>query len=558
MFYKKIFFALSFLGIGCVAQLAPEDVSPLEFSGDGIEIGTDEQNGVNPNNGGNTNVAASASVLNFQNTLFPVTSTKCMQCHSGNHGSSNVNLAYNSIINGGKVSLASPGLSALYLKINDPSGHQGYGPADAVEILNKIELWAGLDGIAGPGNNGNPVAVTNASLTAFASTLHPVMVNRCASCHSNNQNNTSSHGNSDATVSFETMDDVDGQGRAKVNFSNPNLSRIYTKINGGHQGMGATQAMEILTAINAWIQAIPANNGNSYISVGRRIMAPIGSSLLSGDIVINPDQMTIGNPNPDTFDRVIDEETAIGAPFTYLKRTGGNNASAAMNVVMNLSVPQTGNYIAYVLHRINSASRTYQYAYNNLALADFVMPRNTESYNANSLGNRIYYEWFRVHNNAINLTAGAHTFTLNMGRLGDARLAKVVFVRQDNGRPEFISRKPSIVGVIPMRQFVKNGVEIIYDVTPLALNSVGVDAIRFSFSTLNQAYSISGLKPLINNLYSPTNSLWSQTARSITQTASTNVNFQNQPFFSSQGTNITLEDSILTDEISFSIDSLTP
>jgi hypothetical protein len=485
-----------------------------------------------------------------------------LQCHSNNHGSSNVNLAYNAIITGGKVSLASPGLSALYLKINDPSGHQGYGPADAAEILNKIELWAGLDGIAGNGNNGNQAGATNASLTAFASTLHPVLVNRCGNCHNNNQNNTSSHGNSDATVSFETMDDVDGSGRAKVNFSNPNLSRIYTKIQAGNHPsanpLGTAVATQILTAINSWIQSIPANNGDSYVSVGRKIMAPIGSYLLTGDIVVTSDQMTISNPNPDTFDKVIDEETAIGAPFTYIKRTGGNPNSPEMNVIMNFSIPEAGSYIAYVLQRINNTNRTYQYAYDNLALANFVTPRNSESYNANNLGNRIYYEWFKVHNNAVNLTAGAHTFTLNMGRLGDARLAKVVFVRQDAGRPEFIVRKPSIVGVIPMRQFVRNGVEIVFDVTPLALNSVGVDAIRFSFSTLNQDYSISGLKPLINNHYSPTNSLWSQTARIIRQTASTNVSFQNQPFFSSQGTNITLEDSYLVDEISFSIDSLTP
>lgn len=561
MIYKNILLAFSFIGMGCVAQLAPQDVSPLEFSGNGIEIGLDGQNvGTLPGDVGvGGNATASGSVLNFQNTLFPITSTKCMECHTGNHGSPNLNLAYNSIINGGKVNLASPGLSPLYLKIADVNGHQTFGAADAAEILSKIELWAALDGFAG-NNNNNGAAATNLSLVAFSTTLHPVMTARCGSCHSN-FNNTSPHGNGDSLVSFESMNHVDGQGRAKVNFSNPNLSRIYTKILPGNHpnnnALSAAVATEILNAINAWIAAIPANNGDSVVSVGRKIMAPIGTFLMTGDLHFTPDTMTISNPNPDTFDKVLDEDTAIGAPFSYIKRTGGNNNSPAMNVVMNLNVPQTGNYIAYILHRVNNDSRTYQYAYNNLALSD-VTPRNSERYNINGISNRVYYEWFKMHNNAVPLTAGNHTFTLNMGRHGDSRVAKVVFVRQDAGRPEFISRKPTIVGIIPMRQFVKNGVEIVYDVTPLALNYILVDSIRFSFSSLNQPYNISGLKPLINNHYSPTNSFWSLVSRSLTQTAATNTNFQNQPLFSSGATPIVLEDSILTDEISFSIDSFTP
>lgn len=90
------------------------------------------------------------------------------------------------------------------------------------------------------------------SLNSFTTTLHPVMLNRCASCHGIEQYGTSPHGATDAQTAHDAMFFTDTLGRIKVNLDTPTSSRLYTKVMEGHQ-CGTGCGPEILNAINDWI-----------------------------------------------------------------------------------------------------------------------------------------------------------------------------------------------------------------------------------------------------------------------------------------------------------------
>ncbi len=100
--------------------------------------------------------------------------------------------------------------------------------------------WSGIGGAA--------------SLANFKTTLHPVMQNRCASCHSTNgSNGTSAHGSPVDSIALNAMYWKNTSGIQKVNFANPSASLLYTVAASGTHPCGTNcGASEILTAINSW------------------------------------------------------------------------------------------------------------------------------------------------------------------------------------------------------------------------------------------------------------------------------------------------------------------
>jgi hypothetical protein len=93
---------------------------------------------------GQGNVSEEVLKATFATTLFPITSTSCFSCHANNHGSTNVDIAFNNIRLVNKVNLDDPAFSSLYTKILD--GHQTFNISDANEILDAIVDWKSQSG----------------------------------------------------------------------------------------------------------------------------------------------------------------------------------------------------------------------------------------------------------------------------------------------------------------------------------------------------------------------------------------------------------------------------
>lgn len=94
----------------------------------------------------------------------------------------------------------------------------------------------------------------NISLNSFTTTLHPVMINRCSSCHSTAAYGTTGHGSTVASTSHDAMFFIDSVNRKKIDFATPTISRLYTKLLEPH-ACGPSCSGEVLTAINSWIAA---------------------------------------------------------------------------------------------------------------------------------------------------------------------------------------------------------------------------------------------------------------------------------------------------------------
>ncbi|MBN8555816.1 MAG: hypothetical protein J0L93_10255 [Deltaproteobacteria bacterium] len=88
-----------------------------------------------------------------------------------------------------------------------------------------------------------------ASATHFSQTLYPILKDRCSSCHATTQAPFFALPN-DIQSSFNTIMNSAGL----VDFDTPQLSRIYLKVQGGHNCWNncSTNSDSLLQAIQNW------------------------------------------------------------------------------------------------------------------------------------------------------------------------------------------------------------------------------------------------------------------------------------------------------------------
>ncbi len=128
-------------------------------------------------------------------------------------------------------------------------------------------LDIGLLGLAGSAD----------SVGIFSSTLHPLLVANCGSCHGLNQ-----------SPKFAVTDPLQAHNTLinsnLVNLSNAAASRLVTKIQGGHNSFSTALATQIQTAIEDWASQLQTVNGGgipapppleaTFSSISQRILEP--------------------------------------------------------------------------------------------------------------------------------------------------------------------------------------------------------------------------------------------------------------------------------------------
>ena len=176
------------------------------------------------------------------------------------------------------------------------------------------------------------------SLNSFTTTLHPVAMNRCTSCHSVANYSTSAHGSTTASVAHDAMFFIDTLNRKKVDFAIPTQSRLYTKVMEGHQ-CGTACGPEILTAINSWIAA---GGGTGGLASAYRLEYSTSSSMT------NPTQVTSATspqliqgllPNTTYYYRVVALNTTSSTnstqgSFQTLASTGAIVVDYGLEILM--------------------------------------------------------------------------------------------------------------------------------------------------------------------------------------------------------------------------------
>lgn len=124
-------------------------------------------------------VSRAVSVEAFRTTVYSVTRARCISCHGVSqtpmHAASDVNVAYDAVINSSKVDFSTPGNSRLVLKLRNEN-HNCWGncSSNADEMLAQINTWKSLTTgtIADVGNTNVSGKTTKETMT-IAMALNP-------------------------------------------------------------------------------------------------------------------------------------------------------------------------------------------------------------------------------------------------------------------------------------------------------------------------------------------------------------------------------------------------
>lgn len=117
--------------------------------------------------------AALTSVQGFQQSLYPVTRARCLNCHDGLqrpfHASGDVQVAHDAVISNSLVNFTTPTTSKIHLKVK--GGHHcwsGNCTNDSNEIANQIINWKALmtDTVTAPPATGTPTPIPPVSATS--------------------------------------------------------------------------------------------------------------------------------------------------------------------------------------------------------------------------------------------------------------------------------------------------------------------------------------------------------------------------------------------------------
>jgi len=224
-----------------------QTLQDLEFGGQGIG-----------NNNLNNGVS---SVDSFEKTLYVITSDKCVGCHTAQypqHANSDVKKAHDQLTSGGFVDLENPADSLIvsFVGLSNHNCWSGSCAADAAEIQAAIQKWAdelAANNIDNTNNNTNcdePMIMVNDPVLSFQNTLHGLVTNRCATCHSDM---SPKFANSEVQVAYDVLI---GAGDVIANLDNPEDSRLVKRLREDQHNCWTfdceESAVEMENAITQW------------------------------------------------------------------------------------------------------------------------------------------------------------------------------------------------------------------------------------------------------------------------------------------------------------------
>ena len=128
------------------------------------------------------------------------------------------------------------------------------------------------------GSNQSVFGIDMASVTPkFEATLKPVLRSNCAGCHGVNQSPLFAVDQSDLALGQISNFSL-------INLNNPADSRFVVKLKGGHSGFGATEALQIQTAIQNFANLLNPGSVDAIAPV-ISITTPSAGATLSGNYI---------------------------------------------------------------------------------------------------------------------------------------------------------------------------------------------------------------------------------------------------------------------------------
>ena len=379
----------------------------------------------------------------FRNSVYGITRQYCSNCHTTQypqHATSNFEEAHDILLESNKVDFALPELSSLYLKIKGQS-HGCWSNCDdnAEEMLEAIKAWKeAIDSVkAKVGDNNTegsgegsidseectPITITlsTSSEEAFQESLYKVTRARCSSCHDTRFPN---HSAPDAQLAHDTiLNNISPVTNQKfVDLDNPSVSRLVTKIAGGHQGQN--DASEIQTAIEEWVRL--KNTTRSIAS------CKAANGVVESDQGITDGQVA-ASENGGEF--LASEATFVNQGFTLVgdyflqpqdnlgnqnqpPQAGDNRARATWT--FNVDSPGTYEVLGEVMEGDDTGSRdSFWVGIDEQDYADWHIPgvANFSLVKATNTGDRNAVTW--------NLTTGVHTLTVAR-REHETRMKRII------------------------------------------------------------------------------------------------------------------------------------
>ncbi|MCI0505520.1 MAG: Ig-like domain-containing protein [Gammaproteobacteria bacterium] len=254
--------------------------------------------------------------------MYPILENNCAGCHSNNSAveielanfaHSQVVLAHAVVINRDLVNRENPQLSRFVERLVDDKHFCWTSCSeDANTIANAIGRWNDLLANTGGGGGGTVVSPQD-SVSAFAQSLHPVVVQWCGTCHDGVTTAFSGFANTDAETAHEIT-----LTRALVNFNSPADSELVTYLSELEHNCCsncADNAARMQSAIVEWIDLMAAagnNNGNNRppIAVNDLYNTLSNVPVTTGNVLLN--------------DSDVDNDTLGIASYSALSSRGGS------------------------------------------------------------------------------------------------------------------------------------------------------------------------------------------------------------------------------------------
>jgi hypothetical protein len=372
---------------------------------------------------------------------------------------------------------------------------------------------SGVDG-SDSGSDADSVGLPLTETDAFATTVYPLLVKQCGSCHAA----AAAPFFSQATAEASRLSVLDS---GKVNFSAVERSRLYLRLaadNHNCWSLCTDNAAEMKAAIDQWLRLLTEMNPNFLSELDDRLVT---SELLFA----NAEQRT---PTPDPMTVVVEAEAAtLTAPMavvadaeasggSYIEVPTGNggtinnaNQANAGTSVFTIMAPAAGSYKVWaLLNAATDANNAFFVRMDNGAFAQWATPVTMA-------------EWMWAPANTQNgqaelsfdLTAGAHTLEIKRRDVSTkidrvAVTANVLFDgSQADNRPVRVLRydisalagKPNTFFEIEVADFSEQAFKL-----------------RKPTIVSEQALTVKGIRILINGQYNPQHNTYNLVDAAVT------------------------------------------
>lgn len=354
--------------------------------------------------------------------------------------------------------------------------------------------------------------VTNStnSVTAFQTSVYPLTVKNCISCHGNSQ--TPLHASANIQTAHDAL-----VNSFKIDFNNPENSRMVLKLkNDKHNCWGdcSANAQEMLDKINIWRNKIAFSGTTNNTSkntteesetiktvVDPNSMAGTGTITIMAEAMSLKAPMTLGSENNTSFVAV--PEAGVGA-----KASNANDSGIA---TATFTVPETDIYKAFLYLSAPDGN------------SDSVFVKMGNDYKEFQTGTTVGYQWKEVKHTGnqietfFSLTSG-RTQTIELKQREDGiKISKIIITNDPLYDPQ-TNKGTNLSGKISLSLS-----QLVDDPNAkLEVNVEEYDLYSYKISNpkiiASKNLQVKGLKVLVNGSYNPQHSTYNTVNKTVTPT----------------------------------------